>query len=389
MPSKNNKLIISAAGSGKTTYLVREALKVSHGNVLITTYTEANEQEIKKKFYDINGSIPINITIQTWFSFLLQHGVRPYQGTIFDGHIKGMLLVNGASGINYVNKQGISVPFTEEKDFQKHYFSKSDKLYSDKLAKFVVKCNTQSKGKVVDRLERIYNYVFVDEVQDLAGNDLEFLKLLFKSKINTTLVGDPRQVTYLTHNEKKYHNYKDGNIKQFILDKCAKECTIDETTLGRSHRNNAEICSFSSKLYPLLEPSIPCDCIECRSSSSTHNGVFLVSSGDIDAYRVKYNPVVLRHQLAIEPEWNYGNCKGLGFDRVLIYPTETISKYLCDGRLSKEVKDKSGNIKHKNAFDIAKFYVALTRARYSVAIVCNNFSQEYIDGLIKWSSKGD
>ena len=48
------------------------------------------------------------------------------------------------------------------------------------------------------------NYIFIDEVQDLAGSDLELIKLLFKTNSNTTLVGDPRQVTYLTHNEKKF-----------------------------------------------------------------------------------------------------------------------------------------------------------------------------------------
>lgn len=39
-----NKLVIAAAGSGKTTYLVRQALAVEQ-RVLITTYTESNEQE--------------------------------------------------------------------------------------------------------------------------------------------------------------------------------------------------------------------------------------------------------------------------------------------------------------------------------------------------------
>lgn len=46
----SNKLIIAAAGSGKTTHLVEEALKITEGKVLITTYTEANEQEIAKNF---------------------------------------------------------------------------------------------------------------------------------------------------------------------------------------------------------------------------------------------------------------------------------------------------------------------------------------------------
>ena len=78
-----NRLIIAAAGSGKTTFLVDEALKQT-GNVLITTYTEANEAEIKNRIVQKNKYIPSNITIQTWFSFLIQHGVKPYQGHFFE-----------------------------------------------------------------------------------------------------------------------------------------------------------------------------------------------------------------------------------------------------------------------------------------------------------------
>ena len=385
MQLASNKLIISVAGSGKTTYLVREALKVKSEGVLITTYTEANEREIRKKFFEINRCIPINVTIQTWFSFLLQHGVKPYQGVLLEDEIRGMLLVNEASGINFKNKKGIAIPFAEEKDFVKHYFSPNYKIYSDKLSKFVVRCNEKSDGNVVGRLSRIFGHIYVDEVQDLAGHDLEFLKLIFKSGINTIMVGDPRQVTYLTHNEKKNSNYKDGNIRQFILEKCKKVCIVDDTTLGYSHRNNAEICSFSSRLYPDLAQSIACSCEECRTNQSQHNGIFLVRSLDVDAYCMKYNPTILRYQLAVEPEWNFGNCKGLGFDRVLIYPTDPIIKYLKDGILSKIVKGKSNNeSKEKKAFDIAKLYVALTRARYSVAIVYDYSTESFIEGVKKW-----
>lgn len=42
-----NRLIIAAAGAGKTTYLVNQAIQQSV-NVLITTYTIANEMEIRK-----------------------------------------------------------------------------------------------------------------------------------------------------------------------------------------------------------------------------------------------------------------------------------------------------------------------------------------------------
>ena len=71
---KNNRLIVAAAGSGKTTFLVEEALKIKDKNVLMTTFTEANEAEIRKKIIQKNKFIPSNIIVQTWFSMLLQHG---------------------------------------------------------------------------------------------------------------------------------------------------------------------------------------------------------------------------------------------------------------------------------------------------------------------------
>lgn len=56
-----NRLIIAAAGSGKTTYLVKQAMQQSD-RVLITTYTIANEREIRKKFIELNGCVPHNIS---------------------------------------------------------------------------------------------------------------------------------------------------------------------------------------------------------------------------------------------------------------------------------------------------------------------------------------
>lgn len=95
----NNRLLIAAAGSGKTTFLVDEALKQKEGKILITTYTQANEEEIRKKIIEKNKVIPENITVQTWFSFLLKHGVRPFQGVLFEKKIKGLILVNSQSGL--------------------------------------------------------------------------------------------------------------------------------------------------------------------------------------------------------------------------------------------------------------------------------------------------
>ena len=43
--------------------------------------------------------------------------------------------------------------------------------------------------------EKFFSYVFVDEIQDFVGYDLEVIKKLHEVGCNMTLVGDPRQTT--------------------------------------------------------------------------------------------------------------------------------------------------------------------------------------------------
>ena len=164
----SNKLIVAAAGSGKTTHLVSEALKIADKKVLITTFTDANENEIRKKFYEIKGYIPSNITIQTWFSFLIQHGVKPYQSVVCNAKIKGLMLVNQKSGLRGYNKVKKPIYFGEN-DPINYYFSKSQLIYSDKIAKFAVRANELTKGLVIERIGKIYASIFIDEIQYMAG----------------------------------------------------------------------------------------------------------------------------------------------------------------------------------------------------------------------------
>ncbi|GFN30447.1 UvrD-helicase domain-containing protein [Paenibacillus xylaniclasticus] len=369
---KTNRLIIAAAGSGKTTFLVNEALKTS-STVLITTYTQANEAEIRKKFIEINGCVPSNVTVQTWFSTLLQHGVRPYQGGVFDEPITGMILVNEPSALRFTTRSGKKIYFGELDNLKKHYFNNDSKIYSDKISKFVLRCNEKSNGAVIDRLSRIFKNIFIDEIQDLAGYDLDLLKLLLQSQSNVLLAGDPRQVTYLTHNERKYTKYKEGKIKDFILNECRKNiCEIDDETLNCSYRNNKYICEYSSRLYPAYRP-----CVSKQMITTDHDGIFLVRREDVEYYLQKYNPVQLRDSSRESvnknyPSINFGESKGLTFDRVLIYPTQPFIKWMNDNNYELAPMSRS------------KFYVALTRAKFSVGIVYDYNDDTRFDGIRKF-----
>ena len=346
----SNIVYIAAAGSGKTTKLVKMAIEKSvTERVLITTYTNANEQEIKRKFYQLNSCIPKNVTIQSWFSFLIQHGVKPYQDYLsqdlktFD--IRGMILVSKQSAL-----------YMKESDTKKYYFTKSQKIYSDKLSKFVYKCNEVSNGKVLERITKVFKNIYIDEVQDLAGYDLEIIKLLFNSSSNIIITGDPRQTTYLTHHEKKNCIYNYGKIIQFLKDN-RLNYDIDELTLNGSFRCNKMICEYAS----ILNMDLPKTFSNC-DYGGIKQGVFLIRESDVYRYLQEYNAIQLRYDRRTDchndfPIYNFGESKGLTFDNVLIYPTSEIIKW---------IENHVYNLKDSTR---SKFYVALTRARYNVCVV--------------------
>ena len=355
---KRNKLIIAAAGSGKTTFLINEALKTSGEKILITTYTQSNEEEIRKKFIKLNRCIPENITIQTWFSFLLKHGVRPYQSYLFENDIKGLILVNNQSA-----------KYIKESDVQRHYFTNDNKIYSDKISKFAVKCNEKSNVSVIHRLSRIYSHIYIDEVQDLAGYDLELLKLLFECNSSILLVGDPRQGTYSTNSTSKNKKYKKSKIVCFF-EEIPDEIETDDTSLTTNYRCISHICNLSNKLFPDLQSTK-----SANTKTTGHDGVFLIRPQDVEKYLTKYEPIMqLRDKKTIKVNnkfkvMNFGEAKGLSFDRVLIYPT----KPFCDW-LKNNLSDLAPTSR-------SKFYVAITRARHSVGIVYDFNAETKIDGV--------
>lgn len=348
-----NKLIIAAAGSGKTSFIVDDALDYSANHpdkeLLITTYTEANYNEIRKRIIESTGYIPSNITVQTWFKFLIDEGVKPFQSEMINKKIVGMILVNSASA-----------PRSRETDIERHYFSGEMKIYSDKIAKFAFKCNEATDGDVINRVERIYSRIYIDEAQDLAGYDLEIIRLLMTDSSRVILVCDPRQGTYSTNSLSKNKKYRRSKLELYF-DKFPDLVEIDADTLNINYRCHPSICELSNELYPEMVRPESNDEI-----TADHVGIHVVRPDDVKEYLTKYSAVQLRWNVSSKqvvsghPVINFGAAKGLSFDHVLIIPTEKIVEWLCD------------NSKKLEEITLAKFYVALTRARYSVGIVVKN-----------------
>ena len=103
-----------------------------------------------------------------------------------------------------------------------------------------------------------------------------------------------------------------------------------------------------------------------------------MKSSDLDKYLSRYTPVQLRHNIrtATKREYaslNFGQSKGKTYDRVIIFPTEDMKKWLKDTRTS--LADETR----------AKLYVAVTRARYSAAFVIPNDECDGIEDIEIWS----
>lgn len=350
-----NKLIIAGAGTGKTSYLIKRALETNE-NVLITTFTINCKSEIERKIVKQIGYLPKNITVQTWFSMLLQHGIKPYKNLLDIHKVNGIIMLPNRSGIKYYYK-GRPIYWGEE-NFNKYYFDSKNNIYTDKLSKLVTRIDDRGEGKVIKRLTTIYRSIFIDEVQDMAGYDLEIIKRLMLSTSNVVLVGDPRQTVYKTHYESKYSQYSQGNIEEFIQKECKSiECEINNTELNKCYRCHKDIITFVNNFYNEYKPMEYSEIEE-----KEHQGVFVIKKNQIEEYIEKYHPIQLIFSSKTatsknSPQITLGKSKGATYSRVLLYPTAEFKKYIVSGQAELPIGTKN------------KMYVGMTRPINSLTFV--------------------
>lgn len=81
-----------------------------------------------------------------------------------------------------------------------YYFSAQNRVYVAKLPELALHCNQCSDGVVLDRIGRLFDVIVVDEAQDMAGYDFDFISGLIKSGVEIVVCGDEGQTTYLSAN---------------------------------------------------------------------------------------------------------------------------------------------------------------------------------------------
>ena len=339
-----SRVIICAAGGGKTTRIVDEVLANPGARAALLTYTQNNEREIAGKFYDKTPVVPAHVEVQTWFAFLLRELARPYQHALHAERIEGLHWVEGRSAL-----------YVPEAKTAAHYFFDGRLIYPDKIAKFVCACDHKTGGAVMRRLAQRFDHILIDEIQDMAGYDLDIIEAMLKAGIRLTLVGDHRQATYTTNKapkNKAFQGYK-------ILDKFRqwdKRGWVKLTYDTHTHRCPQSIASLGDSFYPECPPTV-----SLNDKTTGHDGIFIVRRADVGRYVEEFRPQALRYDRKTMcgelPAMNFGEVKGMTFDRVLIFPHGGAKTWLSSSALKPVEKS------------LAKMYVATTRARHSLAFV--------------------
>lgn len=168
-----NTVRLAAAGAGKTYGICCEALEEIRENecarVLMVTYTNRGAEAIRAELEAQNyGVLPVGIAIYTWYQFLLKELIKPYQTYI--------------TGINKLVSLDFSLEHSRNYALAgtaKRYITDSDNVRSEEASNLILLLDERSEHKVFSRLAKTYSSIYIDEVQDLAGRDIEILEKLF------------------------------------------------------------------------------------------------------------------------------------------------------------------------------------------------------------------
>lgn len=362
----DNTLVLACAGSGKTYGMCSDAKSITEKStkkILMLSYTNKGVYSIKREYAkQNNGVLDKNIVISTWFQFILKELIRPYQRS-FLGEISQIKSFDFSRtyGVDYARKNTVS-----------YFLNKNKDVKANNATEFALFLNQLSKGAVLKRLEETYACIYIDELQDLVGKDIELLERLFLSSIKIYCVGDYKQATLKTHNPKS--DRKKGGMHVFsYLETCKDTHQINIIKNNTSKRFVADIANFANLVYP--EDPI----VGVLEAEEPAIGVFQILQADVHAYIEHLKPSILKYDVRTPtlgyPSLNFGVSKGMTLDRVLIFPNKPLYSFLLDPISRLKAPDK--------------YFVGVTRAKYSLAFVVKEFkpNEYFLEDSINFGGK--
>jgi hypothetical protein len=336
--------MLAVAGAGKTTYLINKLNLDSR--FLIVTYTKNNLANLRKAIIRKFGYEPNNITLFSYFEFLLRVCYKPFFKDLFK-----------AQGVCWRMPDPETLKL--KRDNPLFYLTcNRGYLYHNRIAKLCQMCHTDL---IKARIEKYYDCFFFDEVQDLGGHDFNLvLDLIPKSK-GYLFVGDFVQHTFETSNDGNTNKNLYVDYDKYIKKWIDAGISINTTTLSRSHRCSPTVCKFIQSNLGIPMDSHRTDITKIvlindqENADRLYNDKHIVKLFYNESNKYFYNSI------------NWGASKGMDdFEDICIILNATTQKAF-----------QSSNLSSLPASTRNKFYVACTRAKGDIYFVPHKFIDKY------------
>lgn len=339
----DKKLVLAVAGSGKTTEIID---KINYNDrTIIITYTDNNFNNIRNKIIKKFNEIPPNVRIYTYFTFLYNFCFAPLKKDVY---VRGL-------DFNQVKNH-----FLQSRKLSYYMDIKTRKMYHSRLAKL---CNERMLGNIINRIEKYFDNIYIDEIQDFSGNDFNFILNIIKCRCNCFLVGDFYQHTYDTSrdgsvNKNLYNDYS-KYIKKFKS--AIHNLVIDNTCFSKSKRCSKEVCDFINERIGIS--------IESYFNNSS-NVLEITDLEEVDAVVKNNNIIKLFYQNSkkynIDSADNWGDSKGETFvDVCVVLNPNTYDFY------------KKNELMKLPPITKNKLYVACSRPTQNLYLVNENLMKKY------------
>jgi hypothetical protein len=340
----DKRIIFSVAGSGKTSHIIDRI--GAEDKALILTYTENNLLNLQHKTLEKFGYLPDGVKIQSYFHFLYSFCYRPFLAD----RVK-------SKGINWDTPPSFTRNLNRSKP--EFYLDTHRRLYHNRIAKLLDQCKVVTDA--INRLEKYFDTVYVDEVQDLGGHDFNFLKAICTADVSMLLVGDFFQHTFDTSRDGSVNRNLHANYDSYRNRFEQEGVQVDLTSLNKSYRCDSAICGFISGQLG----------IEIESHRTDNAQVKLIQDQE-SADELYHNKKIVKlfyqeHHKYVCFSENWGSSKGMDcYENVCIVLNQGSYKKLQEGKLA-ELNPQTRN----------KLYVACTRARGDLFLVPDKYYKAY------------
>ena len=337
-------LILSVAGSGKTTHIVNNLdLETRH---LIVTYTRENIRNLHHGIITKFGYFPGNIALYSFFGFLYSFCYKPFLGRICKP--KGLYWDIPPDYTRKLNQQE-----------RLHFFTRDRRIYHNRLSKYLIRNNLLLK--INSRIEKYFHHFHIDEIQDFGGYDFDLLMSFAKLNLKLTWVGDFYQHTYDTSRDGNRNQTLHQNLDSYKDRFTSSGFKIDDKTLLKSWRCAPSVTEFISDQ---LDISIESHKTEDSSVS------YVEEQDEIDNIMKDRRVIKLffrNHNTYNCYSNNWGKLKGANhLNDVCVVLNNTSYKLFRSGRL------------HESApLTRNKLYVACSRANGNLYLVPEQSIQQY------------